>query len=282
MTDADRYGLMSGPYRAPRWRYGRVVMDEVRGEVTVIGMTAGRIPWPVGKRGRAKAPVVAGGLVRALRTEAAQAVAHWWGLSAHTVWAYRRALGVPRSTSGSRRLWQLNCREVITPEVHARAVRAANTPEANARKGAAQRGKPLPGYLKPHFDRTGWVPSPETRARMSAAQKARGRVRRGGGGPPWTEAEDALLDHLSPAEAAARTGRPVSAVYLRRRRVRRARGEPARPPARPWSPAELALLGTMADDAVAARIGRAANAVRVKRSRRGVPTFTDRRKPSRN
>jgi hypothetical protein len=110
-------------------------MDEVRGEVTVVGMTAGRIPWPVGKRGRAKAPVVAAGLARALRAEAAQAVAHWWGRSAHTVCLYRRALGVPRSTAGTRRLWQLSYREVITPEVHARAVRAANTPEANARRG---------------------------------------------------------------------------------------------------------------------------------------------------
>ncbi|HEY1380130.1 MAG TPA: hypothetical protein VGF55_25225 [Gemmataceae bacterium] len=154
----DRYRLLFGPYRAPRWRYGRVVMDEVRGEVTVVGMTAGRIPWPVGKRGRAKAPVVATSLARALRAEAAQAVAYWWGLSTHTVCLYRSALGVPRSTSGSRRLWQINCCEVITPEVHARAVRAANTPAANARKGVAQRGRPLPEHLKKHLDRTGWVP----------------------------------------------------------------------------------------------------------------------------
>src|SRR5262249_33223016 len=149
--------------------------------------------WPVGKRGRAKAPVVAAGLGRVLRAEAAQAVAHWWGLSAQTVCLYRRALGIPRSTSGSHRLWQINYQEDVTPEVHARAVRAANTPEANARKGSAQRGMPLSEYLKKHFDRAGWVPSPETRARMSAAQKARGRDRQGGSGPPWTEAEDALL-----------------------------------------------------------------------------------------
>ncbi|HEY1377194.1 MAG TPA: hypothetical protein VGF55_10395 [Gemmataceae bacterium] len=207
MTDADRYRLLFGPRRAPRWRYGRVVMDEVRGEVTVVGMTAGRIPWPVGKRGRAKAPVVAAGLARALRADAAQAVAHWWGLSAHTVCLYRRGLGVPRATAGTRRLHQLNYEEITTAEVHARAVRAANTPEANARKGSAQRGKPLPDYLKKHFDRTGWVPSAETRARMSAAQKARRRERRGGSGRPWTEGEDALLDRLSPAEVAARPGR---------------------------------------------------------------------------
>ncbi|HEY1378576.1 MAG TPA: hypothetical protein VGF55_17380 [Gemmataceae bacterium] len=278
MTDADRFRLLFGTYCAPRWRYGRVVMDDLRGEVTIVGMTAGRIPWPVGKRGPAKAPVVAAGLARALRAESAQAVAHWWGLSAQTVCLYRRALGVPRSTAGSRRLWQINCREVITPEVQARAVRAANTPEANARKGAAQRGKPLPEHLKKHFDRTGWVPSAETRARMSAAQKSRDRNRQGGSGPAWSEEEDALLDRLSPAEVAARTGRSIGAIYLRRRRLRRARGETARPPARPWTAGELALLGTMADEDLGARIGRPVNAVRVMRSRRGVPTFADRRR----
>src|SRR5206468_1751585 len=50
--------------------------------------------------------------------------------------------------------------------------------------------QPLPDYLKPHLDRTGWVPSATTRARMSAAQEARGRVRRDGCGPPWTDGED--------------------------------------------------------------------------------------------
>src|SRR4029079_8385482 len=103
MTDADRYQLLAGPYRAPRWRYGLVVMDEARGEVTVVGMSAGRIPWPVGQRGRTKAPLLAADLARAVRTEAAIAVAHWWGLNINTVCAYRRALGVPRTTAGSRR-----------------------------------------------------------------------------------------------------------------------------------------------------------------------------------
>jgi hypothetical protein len=277
MTDADRYRLLFGPYHAPRWRYGRVVMDEVRGEVTVVGMAAARIPWPVGKRGRAKAPVVAADLARALRTEAGQAVAHWWGLTPATVSSYRRALGAPRSTAGTRRLHQLNYRKVVTPEVHARALRAANTPEANARKGSAQRGKPLPESLKKHFDRTGCVHSPEARAKMSAAQKARGRVFRGGG-RPWTEAEDAPLGRLGPAEVAARTGRPVAAVYLRRRRLRRARGEPTRPPARPWTVPELGLLGRVADAELAERFGRSERAVSIRRTKLGIPTFNDRRK----
>jgi hypothetical protein len=186
-------------------------------------------------------------------------------------------LGVLRSTPGTRRLHQLNYRKVGTPEVHAQAVRAAKTPEANHKKGAARRSKPLPEDLKKHFDRSGWVPSAASRARMSAANKARGRVFRGGG-RPWTEAEDALLDWLGPAEVAARTGRPVSAVYLRMRRQRRARGELARPPARPWTAVELGLLGKIADAELAERFGRTEQAVCLRRTKLGIPTFNDRRK----
>jgi hypothetical protein len=141
-------------------------------------------------------------------------------------------------------------------------------PAANAKKGAAQRGKALPDHLRRHLDRTGWTPTPETRARMSATQTARGRVRRGAGGPPWTEEEDVLLDRLGPVEAAAETGRTLAAVYLRRRRLRRARGEPARPPERPWTPEELTRLGTAPDAELAAELGRSESAVRTKRWKR--------------
>ena len=51
-------------------------MDEARGEVTVVGLSAGRIPWPVGKRGRTKAPTLAADLARAVRAEAGVAVAY--------------------------------------------------------------------------------------------------------------------------------------------------------------------------------------------------------------
>jgi hypothetical protein len=113
---------------------------------------------------------------------------------------------------------------------------------------------------------------------MSAAQKARGRVRRGCGGRPWTEAEDALLDRLGPAEVAARTERPVTAVYLRWRRLRRARGEPIQAAARPWTAAELRLLGRMADAELAERFGRSERAVCMRRNKLGIPTFNDRRR----
>ncbi|MCI0357333.1 MAG: hypothetical protein L0211_02470 [Planctomycetaceae bacterium] len=43
-----RYKLL-GKYRTPTFRYGQRVDDERRGEVRIVGLSAGRIPWPVGK-----------------------------------------------------------------------------------------------------------------------------------------------------------------------------------------------------------------------------------------
>jgi hypothetical protein len=69
MDDADRFQLLFGPYRTPRFRYGEVVFCEVRGEVTLCGLTDAPIPWPVGKRGRHQAIVLCGGLAEAVRRE---------------------------------------------------------------------------------------------------------------------------------------------------------------------------------------------------------------------
>jgi hypothetical protein len=54
MEDADRFKLLFGPYQTPRFRYGQAVSCQARGEVTVCGLTDATIPWPVGKRGRAR------------------------------------------------------------------------------------------------------------------------------------------------------------------------------------------------------------------------------------
>src|SRR6516225_4659061 len=88
MTDADRFRLL-GTYRTQRFR---------RGEVALVGLSAGRIPWPVGKRGSARALAIFGGLAEAIRRESAtaQTVSRW------------RALGVgaeerERHVAGHRR-----------------------------------------------------------------------------------------------------------------------------------------------------------------------------------
>jgi hypothetical protein len=81
MNDADRFRLL-GTYKTPRFRYGRQVSCDVRGWVSAVGLSAGPIPWPVGKRGRGKALVVYGHLARAVGRESAVAVARAWGITA--------------------------------------------------------------------------------------------------------------------------------------------------------------------------------------------------------
>jgi hypothetical protein len=55
MPDADRHRLLFGPYRTPIFNYGDVVICDVRGQVEIVGLSGGRIPWLVRKRGAAKA-----------------------------------------------------------------------------------------------------------------------------------------------------------------------------------------------------------------------------------
>jgi len=143
MTDADRFKLLYGPYRAPRVRKGDVVFCDVRGEVVVCGMSSGPIPWPVTrhKRGRPFL-IVCAGLAEAVRRESNQAVAFWWGIKPQTVTAYRKALGVPRKTEGSSRLYRDAFLESVPPEARERGIRNASSPAANAKKSAAKRGKP--------------------------------------------------------------------------------------------------------------------------------------------
>jgi hypothetical protein len=73
VTDADRFKLLFGPYRTPRFRYGDAVLCELRGEVIVCGLTGARIPWPTGRRRDHKrgvpAIVLYGALAEAVRRE---------------------------------------------------------------------------------------------------------------------------------------------------------------------------------------------------------------------
>ena len=78
MHAAGRFRLL-GAYKTPRFRYGRVVRCAVRGEVEVVGLHEAPVPWPVGKRGRARSLVVYKSLANAVRRESIQAVAHQWG-----------------------------------------------------------------------------------------------------------------------------------------------------------------------------------------------------------
>jgi hypothetical protein len=68
------------------------VIRGARGQVEIVGLSGGRIPWPVSKRGRAKPFVQCGALAKAVRLESAIAVAYWCGIPAQTVTLWRRKL----------------------------------------------------------------------------------------------------------------------------------------------------------------------------------------------
>jgi hypothetical protein len=103
MDDATRFRLL-GIYKTPQFRYGQKVICELRGQVVLCGLTEAQIRWPSGKVGRHHAIVLYAGLAEAVRREAAQAVAYWWGVSLYTVWKWRKALGVGATTPGTSRL----------------------------------------------------------------------------------------------------------------------------------------------------------------------------------
>ena len=77
----------------------------------VIGISDAPIPWPccrsVELRGGRSGLLLAGGLVRAVRHEAAAAVCCWWHVGREMVWRRRKALDVTRrNNEGTRRLNQ--------------------------------------------------------------------------------------------------------------------------------------------------------------------------------
>lgn len=49
MNDADRFKLYFGPYNTPQFNYRRKVWCEYRGWVKIVGLTDGKIPWPIGR-----------------------------------------------------------------------------------------------------------------------------------------------------------------------------------------------------------------------------------------
>jgi hypothetical protein len=101
MDDTERLRLL-GKYRTPRFRYGRKVFCEVRGEVTICGLSDAPIPWPIGKRGRSRNSLI---VFKDLESrEPNQAVAYWWGVTPQTVSKWRKALSVGIATEGTVRI----------------------------------------------------------------------------------------------------------------------------------------------------------------------------------
>jgi hypothetical protein len=158
-------------------------------DVTVTSWTSAPIPWPRCCRpdthGGGSGLLVTEELVRAIRTESAAALKHWFGVSTHTVWSWRRAFGVGRwDTEGSKLLHQ----------------------ELSERGAEALRGRRQ---------------SEETVCRRVQTRRERGcpppnRWAEDG----WKPEEVTLLGTVPDDELARRLGRSVNSVSGKRRRLK--------------------------------------------------------------
>lgn len=219
MLPSDSTKLHFGPYRTPRFRYGAEVECNRRGRLNIVGLSNGRIQWPLGKRGSVTTLILFGALERAVRRESNKAVAYWWGVTGQTVTSWRKALDVDR-TEGTSRLRSAYALEEPIAAARRKAWAKARDPERRRKIGDALRGRKRPRRLMAALiaGNRGRKPSAETRARMSAAHRRRG-TRPPKAGRPWTADEDRLCRTLAIADAARETGRTVFAVKARRREL---------------------------------------------------------------
>jgi hypothetical protein len=162
--------------------------------VAVTSWTDARIPWP-----RCRAIHCRGGsgllvtdeLKRAILSESPLALQHRFGVGESAVWAWRRAFGVTQfGTDGSARLHR------ATVE---RAVRKT-------------RGKPLPAKVRARMRRAAARRTDLARL-LERAQAKRWE------GRDWTPEQVALLGTIPDEELAALTGRPESAVRVKRSKL---------------------------------------------------------------
>jgi hypothetical protein len=218
MTERDRCKLLFGPYKTPRFRYGQRVFCDVRGWVKIVGLSAGRIPWPKGRRpgqARESAIILFDCLVDAVRRESAQAIRYWWGVGSDTVWKWRKAVDAEPTNEGTRRLKHEHALEPGITEARRKAWSKARDPERRRKIAAAKLGKARPRHVIEAIRKAnlGRPLSEEHRRKLSAIHKGRRPV----GG--WQEWEDKLLETLPTIEVARRTGRTLIAVYCRRQEL---------------------------------------------------------------
>ena len=210
MHNRKRFQLHFGPYRTPSFRYSAKVQDEVRGEVSIVGLTDAPIPWPVGKTTRAKSLVVYKNLAKAVKRESAQAVAHWWGVTGQTISKWRRLLGVTGMTEGELRLRQTYGQSDWFKRAQRKAWTKARDPIRRAKIAESRRGKPRPPHVIEALRQAnlGRSHSEDTRRKMSVAHERLG-TRPPKAGKSWTAQEDALLRTLPTRKIVEKTGRTM-------------------------------------------------------------------------
>lgn len=221
MTQRDRFKLLFGPYKTPRFRYGQRVFCELRGWVKIVGLTEARIPWPKCRAGkRARAIILYGALAVAVRRESAQAVGHWWGVGSDRVWQWRKVLEAKRVNEGTYRLLHDYALEPPLTAGRKKAWKKAADPERRRKIAAAKKGKPRPPSVIEAVRRAnkGRALSKPHREKISAAHKRRG-TRPPAAGRPWQKWEDKLLRTVPTREVVEKTGRTLTAVWSRRREL---------------------------------------------------------------
>ncbi len=132
MIDRERFKLRFGPYETPEFSCGAKANDFTRGLVVIVELSAARIPWPIGKRGPGKSPVLFGALASAVRCESKQAVAHWFGVSLWRVQQWRNALAVRSVNEGTSQVLSASTAEPRFDEHRAKADAKARDPERRA------------------------------------------------------------------------------------------------------------------------------------------------------
>ena len=153
-------------------------------------MTDGRISWPrcraLDTHGGGAGILVDEELARAIRSEAAVAVRHWWGVGISTMVWWRRSLKVTRTNNPSSHL----------------LVRCAA--EAGSEASRAR------GLISEVI---------EKRRERELRHNLRRHLRPGGGRSQWTPPQLQLRIRMPDDEVADRIGRTVEAVRLKRQKL---------------------------------------------------------------
>lgn len=172
-------GLIAGPYSPPDAQRGDWIEDAVQGRVEVGGLTSAPVPWPYRRKAGRASLILTGDLVRAVETESVAAICTNWGVGAVTVWSWRRALGIGRVTTGTRKLLQ----EVTGVPPHAAALgrERALAPESRAKISAIKLGKPAHDNTRAGLLRAATAPKPagwgkRANAWMQAAKQRDGEA----------------------------------------------------------------------------------------------------------
>lgn len=228
LPDDERLRLVGGPYYPPAVRRGDWLHDEIRGLMQVGGYTeSARIPWPRVKRTGLASLIFCGDLVRAVQTESAIAIMHWWGPGSGVVARWRKHLGISQAgTEGTMRLYQEYYAHKLPEDVAARGREAALCPEARAKIAAAHRGIPMPPQTRQALLAAVTAPkSAEWVAQMRETQRR--QWAEGERQPPvWTPKMDAWLlrlwaKGLSAAEVAEIMGKTRHSILGRLANIRR-------------------------------------------------------------